>query len=302
MGPFSGATGLARLNVDHSPFTNAAIFNGRVDITGDVGIIGGVGITGDINMVGNIYLDGSGFATVGNDWFPSDSLLKENIQPMGNVQAKLDSIIAYTFNYDTLAFPNLTLPKGIQGGFLAQQLELIFPELVKSFHLDAVYDSLGNIIQDSITIKAIYYPGLVPYLLKGLQNQQQVTYLQQLSMDSLRALITTCCNLSPRITGSNDFPVKQIINLASSDPILYQNIPNPFNRSTEIRYFIPENAINPKIIFQDDTGRTINETAIREKGQASIELNAVSLNSGIYTYSLQINGKIIDSKKMLKSK
>ncbi|MEP7169645.1 MAG: T9SS type A sorting domain-containing protein, partial [Bacteroidota bacterium] len=103
-------------------------------------------------------------------------------------------------------------------------------------------------------------------------------------------------------TGSNDFPINQTINLASSDPILYQNQPNPFDHSTTIRYFISENANAPKIIFQDETGRTINETSITERGQGSLKINAESLNSGIYTYSLQIDGKIIDSKKMMKTK
>lgn len=38
-----------------------------------------------------------------------------------------------------------------------------------------------------------------------------------------------------------------------------------------------------------------------EKGLGKIELNAENLVSGIYTYSIEINGKVIDTKKMMKN-
>jgi len=180
----------------------------------------------------------------------------------------------------------------------------VLPNFVKSLTHPSQIDTSGNIISPEYEYKSLNYLGFVPLLIKGYQTQKVLIDTLNNRLTQLEQTVASCCNMriSNSNTGSNDFPVKQTIDLSSSGPILYQNQPNPFDKSCIIRYFIPENAINPKIIFQDETGRTINETAITEKGQNSIQVNSQLLNSGIYTYSMQIDGKIIDSKKMLKTK
>ncbi|MEO5571973.1 MAG: tail fiber domain-containing protein [Bacteroidia bacterium] len=245
------------------------------------------------------YFNGDVWSS-GGFFTPSDAQLKSNIVPLVPLNTSIiNDITAYSYSFDTASFPTMNLPIGTHYGFIADSVEQHFPDMVKTLKQPAEYDSTGNVIHPEVTFKTLNYIEFIPLLWTGFQTMQH-------QMDSMQQVIAACCAAGTRIenpnTGSNDFPVKQTINLASSDPILYQNIPNPFSRSTEIHYFIPENAIDPKIIFQDATGRTINETIISEKGQASIEVNSASLNSGIYTYSLQINGKIIDSKKMVKSK
>jgi hypothetical protein len=88
-----------------------------------------------------------------------------------------------------------------------------------------------------------------------------------------------------------------------SNVILYQNEPNPFDGSTVIRYFIPENiAGNSFVIFCDMYGKEVNRLEIKEKGFGKIEANTENLASGIYSYSIIVNDKTIDTKKMLKNK
>ncbi len=87
---------------------------------------------------------------------------------------------------------------------------------------------------------------------------------------------------------------------ASGSPIIYQNIPNPFsNGGTKIRYFVPDNTNSPQIVFFDEFGGKLSTFNILETGMGELDVTASNLSSGVYSYSLIINGKAIDTKKMI---
>ena len=86
-----------------------------------------------------------------------------------------------------------------------------------------------------------------------------------------------------------------------SVPVLYQNTPNPFGVNTEISLFLPKSAVNAIIVFHDDFGKVLKEVVVEERGMNKINLDGRDLSSGIYTYSLMIDGDIIDTKKMMKA-
>ena len=102
--------------------------------------------------------------------------------------------------------------------------------------------------------------------------------------------------------GSNETTIS--VELASiNNIILYQNEPNPFDGSTVIRYFIPENMqIEAYMVFYDSYGNEIKKVEVKETGAGKIEANAQNLAAGIYSYSLIVNGKVVDTKKMMKNK
>jgi trimeric autotransporter adhesin len=81
--------------------------------------------------------------------------------------------------------------------------------------------------------------------------------------------------------------------------ILYQNIPNPFDNSTTIKYFVPDNT-DAKIIFYDMFGNLLKSFNITENGNGHLNIDAINLSAGAYAYSLSIRGKIVDTKKMIK--
>jgi len=82
------------------------------------------------------------------------------------------------------------------------------------------------------------------------------------------------------------------------NPILQQNIPNPFSGSTKISYAIPENSRNAFLQIVDMNGRMIDKIEINERGNGYITLYGDKLQSNvIYLYSLIIDGKIIDTKR-----
>lgn len=80
---------------------------------------------------------------------------------------------------------------------------------------------------------------------------------------------------------------------------LFQNYPNPFNPSTTISFIIP-NRTKVHLVIYDAIGREINclVNEILDTGQYNVIWEAKGLASGIYFYSLGINGKT-ETKKMI---
>jgi hypothetical protein len=85
--------------------------------------------------------------------------------------------------------------------------------------------------------------------------------------------------------------------------ILYQNFPNPFNYSTQIRYYIPKDLSGEFVLIKvtDSLGREVS-TLVSEpqsEGFQQIEFDAVfhKLSSGTYTYQVQV-GSYSEARKM----
>ncbi len=93
------------------------------------------------------------------------------------------------------------------------------------------------------------------------------------------------------------------VELSHGDAIvLEQNVPNPFAENTSINYYIPENNNYAQLIFTDMHGRIIKTVDIKQSGKGQLRVYAANLSQGIYQYSIVVDGKIIDTKKMLVEK
>jgi hypothetical protein len=93
-----------------------------------------------------------------------------------------------------------------------------------------------------------------------------------------------------------------IQNISSEVPaqfVLSQNYPNPFNPTTKIKFALPKSGLVTLKLF-DVVGREIGVLVSQNlsAGTFEYELNASSLSSGIYFYTLESNG-FRDSKKMI---
>ena len=82
---------------------------------------------------------------------------------------------------------------------------------------------------------------------------------------------------------------------------LLQHYPNPFVENTQIRYETEENS-SAEILISDLTGKKIRtfKEGIKEKGMQCIDLQLKNIAPGIYFYTLIINGRVYDTKKMTK--
>lgn len=85
----------------------------------------------------------------------------------------------------------------------------------------------------------------------------------------------------------------------SDGVMMNQNFPNPFSEETEITYFISDDVVNAQILFYNSAGKLIKSLAIDSRGEGSIVVSAQNLASGIYSYSIVADGKLIDTKQMV---
>ena len=80
---------------------------------------------------------------------------------------------------------------------------------------------------------------------------------------------------------------------------LYQNFPNPFNPSTQIRFYLPSSA-SVKLTVYDMLGKEVGTLidGYLNAGDHSAVFNGEHLSSGIYLYVLNVNG-VKDIKRMI---
>ncbi len=80
---------------------------------------------------------------------------------------------------------------------------------------------------------------------------------------------------------------------------LEQNVPNPFSNSTTITCFIPNDVKTAVILIQSANGVLIKEIVLSAKGHNQVQLDAESLPSGTFSYSLVLDGKVVSTKTMI---
>jgi hypothetical protein len=118
---------------------------------------------------GNVYCSGT--------YLPSDEKLKENIRPLKDALDKVMKLDVSTYNYKTTEFPEMNLPTNIQNGFIAQNIESVFPELVK-------FNPAKK--EQPAEFKAVNYTGLIPVLTEAIQEQQKQLEAKDARIDSLQ--------------------------------------------------------------------------------------------------------------------
>ncbi|MCX6258408.1 MAG: GEVED domain-containing protein [Bacteroidia bacterium] len=101
--------------------------------------------------------------------------------------------------------------------------------------------------------------------------------------------------------GSGNYSVNGISVAAIHNPadheqqaILYQNNPNPFNQSTEIRFFLPEKTF-AEVYVCNVLGEKIEVLLSEEKpaGENSVQFSTKNYSAGIYFYKLETPGATI---------
>lgn len=90
-------------------------------------------------------------------------------------------------------------------------------------------------------------------------------------------------------------------NTENETSVLYQNNPNPYTQRTTIKFRIPQNCNNAYIYIYDMRGVMLKQIEISaELGYVTIESS--ELAPGMYIYSLIVNNKEVDTKRMILSK
>src|SRR5262249_10211784 len=84
-------------------------------------------------------------------------------------------------------YPDMALPEGRQMGFIAQELERVFPELVKESVSATLPGEQGAAPRETTAFKSVNYTGLVPVLVGAVQEEQAIIDRQDERIAALEA-------------------------------------------------------------------------------------------------------------------
>jgi hypothetical protein len=171
-------------------------------------------------------------------------------------------------------------------GFIAQELQMIFPDLVEE-------DDLGYL--------GIDYNGLIPVIVEAMKEQQNMINEQNRRIELLEIRLTELGGGIIPPKSSAPTVIEETGNNATNT-FLYQNVPNPFTERTEIKYFLPENSRNAQLYIFNMQGQNVKTVNISNYGNGSIFIQGAELAPGTYIYALYSNGKELDTKRMILTK
>ncbi|WP_221658688.1 tail fiber domain-containing protein [Bacteroides salyersiae] len=308
------------INVHIHPSNPAAAFAAYVNLPFDYGDVVSVvsrrktdlayvvrnGISGNNEIVYYARADGEVYAK-GSFLTASDGYYKDNVVDINNGLDKIKKIrgVTYTLKNQDIILLNQnnieenclldtnilrsSVPTEIintikterlrkKAGFIAQELEEVFPE--------AVY-TLPN------GKKAIAYSEIIPLLVEAIKEQQS-------EIDELKQseIIRTGSVISDETDETEHIDTNSLMDNRLNAK-LYSNIPNPFKEQTVISFFIPETASQASIHIYNLQGNQIKQIRIEKKGHGSVVINGYELTPGMYMYTLIVDGKEIDTKKMI---
>jgi hypothetical protein len=90
-------------------------------------------------------------------------------------------------------------------------------------------------------------------------------------------------------------------NIFEETAYLSQNMPNPSGGSTRIEYRLPGGTARAAITIYSTNGSVMEHIPLNvNERNGTITLSTSAYSSGIYIYSLTVNGIVLDSKKIIK--
>ena len=243
----------------------------------------------------------------------SDAQVKTNVNTF-NALATVKTLSPVKYNFTNANVPQLNFKSNTDYGFIAQQLETVYPELVDTVRVEATYDSLGVVVNATKVLKTVNYKAMSALLVRSIQEQQltidslrnahtkqdSINQLVQQQLAALASQINTCCaNKTARNTNTT---IDQLdIELSDKDAIvLNQNVPNPFAEQTTITFNVPASVVKAQLIFYNTNGQVIQTVDIKTRGKGKVNVFAADLSTGLYHYTLVADGKVADSKKMVR--
>ncbi len=247
----------------------------------------------------------------------SDRRLKDNIANEENAIDRIMQLRPTTYEYKKdEKFQEMYLAEGLQHGFIAQEVEEVFPEMVGTgVHIlgeeqyadpDAVVEN-GEKPLEKFEYKTVNYMAMIPILTKGVQEQQAEIELQadqiaekdsriaqlEAEMAEMRAQLNQVVANSSKAGAATELDAANV---------LYQNTPNPFSNQTIIRYELTDGNQNAEILVFDMNGRQLRSFNNLKAGDNSITIEGSELEAGMYFYSLIVDGAEVATKRMILTK
>ena len=227
---------------------------------------------------------------------PSDYRLKENVKSVGSgtlseimnmnvveynyIERKAETMTCDLSDTATVNTSNMVevkslLPAQKHYGFIAQELQELYPDLV---------------VEGEDGYLGVNYIEIIPLLVRSIQE--------------LNAKIEDYENGSSPIKKAATRSVEDGESTAIDAVVttLYQNEPNPFTESTLIRCDVAEDVVKADLYIYTMNGEQLAEYTVAERGETSVTIDGGSLSAGMYLYALIADGKVVDTKRMILTK
>jgi Chaperone of endosialidase/Secretion system C-terminal sorting domain len=235
---------------------------------------------GDVNVTGALF-------------YPSDKKFKKMINVEENMLSKLMLLQPKNYYFDTEKNKNMAFGNQLQHGLISQELEEVFPELVRDVYGPSTNTNPKENGKPE-AYKGINYMGFIPMLLKGIQELK-------IENDALKIKVE---NLEVK-NNNNTFVINDKTNLPAEIEnkafTLSQNTPNPFSEKTTISYTIPSNVKKATLAVFDLTGKMLLQFNLAQ-GKNNLTISGNTLPAGMYLYSLLADGQEVLSKRMVLTK
>lgn len=240
----------------------------------------------------------------GGTYGPSDKNLKKNIVDFNDAMSIINKLKPKNYEYRSDGnLASLNLPKGTHYGLIAQDLEQVLPNLVamgpkirddaqqvanpagdlkKGAQQQAIVSDVSS--KEGTSYKGVNYIELIPIMIKAMQELGKQN-------EDLKSQVATLTQTVSQLSKSNG-------TVTASSASINQNFPNPFTKSTQISFNVPQGSNANLTISQTGSGKVM-KTIPLSSGSSQLTFDGGSLAAGSYTYSLYIDGKKIDSKQMI---
>jgi hypothetical protein len=335
-GAFNTAMGVQALKANTSGNTNVAIgFESLVDnqtgfeLTGlgsltDVSADGlsnstAVGSNAIITASNQVKIGNTSVTSIGGQvgWTSfSDGRYKENIKqnvPGLEFINKLQPI-TYTLNINAIEDKLLAGKPGektqvneplvkqaaqenskiIYTGFIAQEVE----RAANSLHYN--FSGVDKPADENKSFYGLRYGDFVVPLVKAVQELSAKDISKDSVIQDLQQQVAELKTMIQMLAAKDNVSFSSLDNSVAAK--LGQNVPNPFSQSTLINYYLPATTNKAQINFYSQQGALLKTIPLNSKGQGNIHINMSEFSSGIYQYSLLIDDKLIDTKRMIFSK
>ncbi len=218
-----------------------------------------------------------------NILYSSDKNLKKNINTLYDALPVIKKLrpVSFDYNFDYGDVEDLHIKNKLETddknrlGFVAQEVQELLPQIV-----------LKNDADSTLCIRMIDF---IPLLVKGMQEQME-------QIDSLKSVINEMKASDNSLKSTNTTGTD---NTLSTQAKLYQNIPNPFSENTLIKCFIPAETGTARLLVFNMQGTLVKTYGIQGRNQAEVTISGAELNPGMYIYSLVLDNREIDSKRMI---
>lgn len=228
-----------------------------------------------------LHVNSSSAAKVGGGaWIvASDEKLKMEVEPYQEGLNQIMKIEPIWFRYNGKA--DLPTDKKYVG-IIAQKMQKIAPHTVGEF----TYQDPAGREEKYLDFDA----NALSFMLVNAVKEQQK------QMDTLRAENEM---LKRELMEIREMFLKEFLPGNNSRGKLWQNAPNPYNKSTVIKYSIPATARSAAIKLYAITGQEMGNYNISGNISGHVTLSAGSLPAGTYVYKLFVDRQQVDSKRLV---